>query len=77
MKRLVGINAGRRAVDIQKTITIDAPVETVYAFWTAYDNFPRFMSRVHDVRPSTREGQSHWTVEGPVVSENWCGVRVA
>ena len=64
-RRLTGIGARRRAVDVQKTITIDAPVETVFAFWTAYENFPRFMSRVLDIRPSTREGQSHWRVAGP------------
>jgi uncharacterized membrane protein len=64
-KRLFGVGAGRRAVDLQKTITVDAPVEAVYAFWTMYDNFPRFMSRVLDVRASAREGHSHWTVEGP------------
>jgi uncharacterized membrane protein len=49
----------------KKTITIDAPVEQVFGFWTAYENFPRFMSRVLEVRPTTREGQSHWTVSGP------------
>ena len=64
-RRLVGIGARRRAVDLQKTITIDAPVEAVFNFWTAYENFPRFMSRVLDVRPSTRERQSHWKVAGP------------
>jgi uncharacterized membrane protein len=64
-KRLVGIGARRRAVDLQKAITIDAAVEDVYAFWAAYENFPRFMSRVLEVRPSTRTGQSHWTVAGP------------
>ena len=64
-KRLVGIGANRRAVDLQKTITIDAPVQDVYAFWTAYENFPRFMSRVLDVRPTAIEGHSHWTVSGP------------
>jgi uncharacterized membrane protein len=64
-RRLVGIGPRRRAVDLQKTININAPVQDVYAFWTAYRNFPRFMSRVLEVRPSTREGQSHWTVAGP------------
>jgi uncharacterized membrane protein len=63
--RLTGVGAGRRAVDIQKTITIAAPVADVFAFWTCYENFPRFMSRVLDVRPSSREGRSHWTVAGP------------
>ena len=65
MRRLTGIGARRRSVDLQKTITIDAPVETVFSFWTAYDNFPLFMSRVLDVRPSGGERQSHWKVAGP------------
>jgi uncharacterized membrane protein len=64
-RRLTGIGARRRAVDLQKTITIDAPVDTVFKFWTAYDNFPLFMSRVLDVRPSGGERQSHWKVAGP------------
>ena len=64
-RRLVGTGPRRRAVDLQKTMTVDAPVEAVYAFWTMYENFPRFMSRVLEVRPSAREGQSHWRVEGP------------
>lgn len=62
---LTGIGGRRRAVDVQKTITIDAPVDRVFAFWSDYSNFPRFLSRVLDVRPSSREGQSHWTVAGP------------
>lgn len=64
-RRLTGVGARRRAVDIQKTITIDAPVDQVFGFWTAYENFPRFMSNVRDVRPGSRERQSHWTVAGP------------
>jgi uncharacterized membrane protein len=64
-RRLTGIGARRRAVDIQKTLTVDAPVATVFDFWTRYENFPRFMSRVMEVRPGSREGQSHWKVAGP------------
>ena len=63
--RLTGIGARRRAVDVQKTITIDAPADAVFQFWTAYQNFPRFMSRVLDVQPGARERQSHWKVAGP------------
>lgn len=65
LRQVVGLTGRRRAVDLQKTITIDAPIDAVFAFWTMYENFPRFMSRVLDVRPSAREGQSHWTVAGP------------
>jgi uncharacterized membrane protein len=64
-RRLLGTGAGRRAVDVQKSITIAAPRDEVFRFWASYENFPRFMSRVVDVRPNAREGQSHWTVAGP------------
>jgi uncharacterized membrane protein len=63
--RLTGLSAARRSIDIQKTITLDAPVDAVFEFWSHYPNFPRFMSRVLDVRPGATQGQSHWTVVGP------------
>ena len=64
MKRLLGIRSGRRAVDLQKTIRIAAPVERVYSMWTNYENFPFFMSRVREVR-DLGNGRSHWVVNGP------------
>jgi len=42
----------RRAVDIQKTLYIDAPIEQVYGFWSNYENFPLFMSHVREVARS-------------------------
>jgi uncharacterized membrane protein len=54
----------RRAVDIQKTLHIDAPVEQVYAFWSNYENFPLFMSHVREVE-DLGGGRSHWSVRGP------------
>jgi uncharacterized membrane protein len=65
MRRLTGVGAGRRAVDVQKTITVDAPVQQVFEFWSHYENFPRFMSRVFEVRPVGGERVSHWKVAGP------------
>jgi uncharacterized membrane protein len=65
VRRLSGLGGGRRGIDVQKTITVDAPVEEVFAFWSDYANFPRFLSRVLDVRQSGRTDQSHWTVAGP------------
>jgi uncharacterized membrane protein len=74
MKRLVGAGGGRRAVDIQKTINVAAPVEEVYRFWTDFENFPRFMANVREVR-RTGEGTSHWVVEGPAgVPVEWDAV---
>lgn len=63
--RMTGVGADRSAVDVQKTITIDAPAADVFAFWSDYANFPKFLSRVIDVGASSREGRSHWTVAGP------------
>lgn len=65
VNRLSGIGSRRRAVDVQKTITINAPVGEVYAFWSMYENFPRFMSRVLEVRSGKDPKQSHWKVAGP------------
>jgi uncharacterized membrane protein len=46
MKRLLCINAGHHAVEIQRTINIVAPVEEVYRFWLNFEIFPRFMTDV-------------------------------
>lgn len=54
----------RRAVDIQKSLVIEAPVEQVYAFWSNYENFPLFMSHVREVE-DLGGGRSHWSVSGP------------
>jgi uncharacterized membrane protein len=54
----------RRAVDIQKTLYIDAPIDQVYAFWTNYENFPLFMSHVREVE-DLGNGRSRWSVSGP------------
>lgn len=54
----------RRAVDIQKTLYIGAPVDQVYAFWSNYENFPLFMSHVREVK-DLGAGRSRWSVSGP------------
>ena len=64
MRRLVGAGAGRRAVDIQKTISIGAPVHDVFEFFTSVENFPRFMRHVREVRDLGND-RSHWVVDGP------------
>ena len=66
---LVGF--GGRGIAVQKVIAVNAPVEEVFSFWTDYQNFPRFMSKVRDVQPAA-EGRSHWVVSGPAaVPVHW------
>jgi uncharacterized membrane protein len=74
LQRLVGIGAGRRAVDIQKTLHIDAPVDRVFDLWANVENFPHFMSNVREVR-KTSDNTSHWVVAGPAgTSVEWDAV---
>lgn len=63
-RRLIGVNAGREAVRFQKTLHIDAPVGEVWALWSRFENFPRFMAHLDEVRV-TGEGLSHWVARGP------------
>ena len=56
--------AGGGAIDIRKAINIDVPVERVFEFWANYENFPRFMSNVREVK-DLGDGRSHWKVAGP------------
>ena len=63
--RMVGLGGGRRAVDLQKAIRINAPVPTVFEFWSNFENFPHFMRNVREVKALGTDGQSRWTVRGP------------
>jgi uncharacterized membrane protein len=74
LQRLVGIGAGRRVVDIQKTLHIDAPVDRVFDLWADFENFPHFMSNVREVC-KTSDNTSHWVVAGPAgTSVEWDAV---
>jgi len=66
---LLGSRRGRgQSVDLEKTIRIDASPEDVYELWSNYENFPRFMSHVVEVRDTGRR-RSHWVVQGPAGSQ--------
>ena len=73
---LAGMGPPEQGIEVQKTICVNASVEQVFAFWSDYQNFPRFMSRVREVRV---DGQrSHWVVEGPAgVAVEWDAEVVA
>lgn len=71
-RRLTGIGARRRAVDIQKTIQVQAPIERVFEIWANGDNYPNFMTHVRSVRrlDDGRTGKRwRWTVTGPAGTE--------
>lgn len=65
--RLTGVGAGRRAVDIQKAINVNAPVDEVFELWSHPENFPKFMAHLKEVRP-IGDNRYHWVAEGPAGS---------
>jgi len=63
-RRLFGLVRGRQAVRIQKTITIHAPVERVFEFWSNPENFARVMDHVQEIQ-RIGENRFRWTLSGP------------
>jgi uncharacterized membrane protein len=63
VSNLLGSGRGKR-IEVEKSIRVDASPDEVYDMWTHYENFPRFMSHVVEVRDIGKR-RSHWTVQGP------------
>ncbi|HEX6512101.1 MAG TPA: SRPBCC family protein [Chloroflexota bacterium] len=53
----------------EKSIRIAAPASEVYGFWRNFENLPKFMEHVEDVRRAS-SGQDlwHWKLKGPANS---------
>lgn len=47
---------------VEEEIEVEAPVHAVYDQWTRFEEFPRFMEGVRDVRP-IGDLALHWVVE--------------
>src|SRR6266567_1696493 len=71
LRRFFGLTRGRRAIRFQKTITIHAPVERVFEFWSNPENFGQVMEHVQEVK-RTGDNRFRWTVSGPAgTSVSW------
>lgn len=64
LRSLLGAANPARPVAVEKTIRIDASPEQVYDMFANYENFPRYMSNVIEVR-DLGDRRSHWFVRGP------------
>jgi uncharacterized membrane protein len=77
LTRLFGVGGGDAAITFDKTVEVAAPVEEVFELWRRYENFPRFMSHVREVRRLS-DDRSQWTVSGPAgVPVTWETVETA
>lgn len=64
LRRFFGLSRDRDVITVQKAININASPDDLYTFWSNYENFPRFMEHVKEVR-DLGNGRSHWVVDGP------------
>lgn len=51
--------------EVRQNIEVKASPEEAYNIWSRFDEFPRFMANVIEVR-KTGERTTHWIVEGPL-----------
>jgi len=50
---------------VTKSMTVNRPIEEVYAFWRNFENFPRFMSHLESVEVMNPH-RSSWVARGPL-----------
>lgn len=50
---------------VEREVVVQAPLDIVYRAWCNFENFPKFMDNIHDVRV-VGNGRSHWKAKGPL-----------
>jgi uncharacterized membrane protein len=61
--RAATVNA-RKAVKVERSVTIDKSREELFAFWRNFENLPRFMEHLVSVRVDSPT-RSHWKAKAP------------
>jgi len=61
--RAATVNA-RRAIKVERSVTIEKPRAELYAFWRDFGNLPRFMEHLVSVTTAAN-GRSHWVARAP------------
>ena len=61
--RAATVNA-RKAVKVERAVTIDKPRGELFAFWRNFENLPRFMEHLVSVRVDSPM-RSHWQAKAP------------
>jgi uncharacterized membrane protein len=77
VNRAIGRNSARRGrvgpvasvrqgegIKVEKSVTVNRPVQDVYRFWRNFENLPRFMDHLESVTVID-ETQSHWVAKAP------------
>jgi uncharacterized membrane protein len=60
-----------KEIEVNRAITIWAPLDQVYQFWRNFENLPRFMQHLESVRVLD-DRRSHWVAKAPAgTSVEW------
>ena len=54
-----------QSIKVEKTVTINKPVEELYRFWHTLENLPRFTRHLKSVKVYD-DGRSHWVTSAPM-----------
>ena len=55
---------------VEQTIDVQVPIQTAYNQWTQFEEFPRFMEGVEEVR-QLDERRLHWVAEFGGARHEW------
>jgi uncharacterized membrane protein len=59
-----------RGIRVEKSVTVNATPERVYAFWRNFANLPQFMDHLQSVEVHD-DKRSRWTAKGPAGTGVW------
>ena len=69
-ERQVSVPYGR-GIRVEKSVTVNATPEQLYAFWRNFENLPRFMDHLEMVHVIDAK-RSHWRAKGPAgIKAEW------
>jgi uncharacterized membrane protein len=54
-----------QGIHVSETVTIDRPVEDIFAFWRNFENLPQFMNHLESVT-YLPNGNTHWVAKAPL-----------
>ena len=58
------------ATKVEKSVVVNVPVDTAYNQWTQFEDFPRFMGGISEVR-QLDDTTLHWVAEIGGVKREW------
>lgn len=59
-----------RGIRVERSVVVMRPIDEVYRWWRRFENLPRFMRHLEEVRP-LGDGRYRWVARGPLGRVAW------